>query len=560
MAVNNRILIIDDDQAIWESYQAVLNNKGDTESAVNTLESLLVAEEERHSAFSADYELTFARQGQEGFEKVKEADENGTPFAVAFIDVRMPPGWNGVDTSIAIREINRDIEIVIVTAFADVSRREMVEKIAQPDKLLYLRKPFDADELGQIALQLTTKWGLADEQRRQHKHIESLLNELQHTRNYLDSIINSIQSIVIGVSYENTIVHWNHVAGKTIGRSESEALGQNIQELIPELPSLEEITNKALQTHQVQHLNKLVISFNGGEERQYEVYVYPLISDDRKGAVIRIDDITERARLEEIMIQSDKMLTVGGLAAGMAHEINTPLGSILQSAQVIEQRLDHHNPKNIDVAKNCGLNLERLNCYLQEREVFKLLSSIRDSGGRTSKIVKSMLSFSHQSTSPRPIQINELIDEALELSKSDYELKKRYRFADIKVERNYAEDLPVITIDRTKMEQVFLNLIKNAAQAMVDCGDERTPIITVDTTFDLNNLYIEIGDNGVGIDSETVKRIFDPFFTTKEIGSGTGLGLSLAYFIINQQHHGLIEVNSELGIGSSFKITLPRRS
>ncbi|MBF0266548.1 MAG: hypothetical protein HQL46_14885, partial [Gammaproteobacteria bacterium] len=312
------------------------------------------------------------------------------------------------------------------------------------------------------------------------------------------------------------------------------------------------------------HLDKVILSLNG-EDRMCEINIYPLQCEDEtqnnetnnRGAVIRIDDITERNKLEEIMIQSDKMLTVGGLAAGMAHEINTPLGSIIQSTQVLNNRLDKNNNKNQRVAEDCELDIENLDQYLHRRGIFQLLAGIGDGGSRTSKIVKSMLSFSHQGSASTVHQINEIIDEALELAKSDYDLKKRYHFMNFTIIKNYADGIPSIKFDRTKLEQVILNLVKNAAHAMLDMPNGHKPCIEITTAVDTANLLIKIKDNGPGISDEIQKRIFDPFFTTKEVGSGTGLGLSLAYFIINRQHNGIIQVQSTPGNGAEFSMSLP---
>ncbi len=555
MADNKRILIIDDDQSIWKSYESVLNRGGNQPSAREELAALLRDDSAIETTVS--YPLSFAQQGKQGLQMVHQALQQEQPYALAFIDVRMPPGWDGVKTATQIRQADPDIEIVIVTAYADISRADMVEEIGHPDKLLYLRKPFDAEELSQIALQLTSKWQLAQTQRHQQEHIQSLLNKLSQTHDYLNNIINSMQSMLIGISEKMEVTHWNSAAESLTGISYERALGQKIHELLPLNPQLEELIHSAISSNTQQRLHKLALDLPQQSNRLYEVCVFPLEQEDSRTAVIRIDDITERSRVEEIMVQSDKMLTVGGLAAGMAHEINTPLGSIMQSAQVIAKRLDMDNPKNQQVARHYGLDMEKCHQYMQERGIYQLLESIRESGGRTSRIVKSMLSFSHQGRTTCTSQVNDLIDEALELAKSDYDLKKYYGFPDFEITRNYADDLPTIQIDKTKLEQVILNLIKNAAQSMSEMPAEHQPHISITTSSNEQNVCIQIKDNGPGIDEETQKRIFDPFFTTKEIGKGTGLGLSLVYFIVSRQHNGVIEVESEKGAGACFNIQLP---
>ena len=555
MPKNNRILIVDDDLSIWKSYETVLNKTSDQSENNSTLESLLL-EIDPQQIPSGSYQLSFSQQGKDGYETLKKAYQEGAPFAVAFIDMRMPPGWNGVETACAIREVDPDVEIVIITAYADISRSEMVETIGSPDKLLYLRKPFDSEELSQIALQLTEKRHLADQQKLQQARIQKLLEEISNTRDYMDKIINNLPFMLLGVNANGEVTLWNRAAETITGHRHVDTLLHPVSRFFPEISNLDEKIAAALDHGRQIRLDKVALN-PSGKEMLCDIMFYPFKSDDNPGVVIQIEDITERTKLQDIMVQSDKMLTVGGLAAGMAHEINTPLGSIIQSAQVIANRIDKENNKNREVAESCGADIETIHRYMEERGIYQLLEGIRDGGGRTSKIVKSMLSFSHKGDTAIQQRVNETIDEALELSRSDYDLKKHYRFNDIHITRNYADNLPPINIDRTKFEQVIMNLVRNAAQAMMDMGNDHHPALEIITTAEGGFVVIRLKDNGPGIDRETQKRIFDPFFTTKEIGIGTGLGLSLAYFIITNQHGGEISVESAPGEGAVFTIKLP---
>ncbi len=555
MSENNRILIIDDDLSIWKSYESVLNKRTAGEADNSPLESLLLQNNPQQKN-TGRYQLNFAQQGKEGYEILKQANQEGTPFAVAFIDMRMPPGWNGVETACAIREIDPDIEIVIITAYADVTRSEMVDAIGSPDKLLYLRKPFDTEELSQIALQLTEKRHLADQQKLQQIRIQKLLEEISNTRDYMDRIINNLPFMLVGVNASGEVTLWNQAAESITGHRHVDTLLHPVSRFFPGVPDLDREITSALDHGRHIRMEKIILKLSG-KDVLCDIMLYPFKSEDNPGVVIRIEDITERTKLQDIMVQSDKMLTVGGLAAGMAHEINTPLGSIIQSAQVIANRIDKENRKNREVAASCGTDIEAIHRYMEERGIYQLLEGIRDGGGRTSKIVKSMLSFSHKGDTAIQQRVNETIDEALELSRSDYDLKKLYRFNDIHITRDYADNLPPINIDRTKFEQVIMNLIRNAAQAMMDMGRDHHPTLKISTSAEKNHVVIRLEDNGPGIDRETQKRIFDPFFTTKEIGIGTGLGLSLAYFIITNQHGGEISVESAPGEGAVFTIKLP---
>ncbi|EFL50905.1 signal transduction histidine kinase, nitrogen specific, NtrB [Solidesulfovibrio fructosivorans JJ]] len=275
--------------------------------------------------------------------------------------------------------------------------------------------------------------------------------------------------------------------------------------------------------------------------------------------VVDILDVTERLRLQEMMVQSEKMASVGGLAAGMAHEINNPLSSILQAAQVCLMQLDPALPANQEGADACGCSVEAVRCYLEKRRVFKFLAGIQEAGKRAAGIVSSMLEFSRKSESRRaPVDINAVLDRSVELASTDYDLKKNYDFRHINIIRRYAEDLPEVTCTRTEIEQVVLNLLKNAAQAMAGYPPAAgAPTIVLGTSRTPTGVRIEVTDNGPGMVDPVRRRVFEPFFTTKEPGLGTGLGLAVSYFIITANHGGTISVESEPGGGATFIVELP---
>ncbi len=281
----------------------------------------------------------------------------------------------------------------------------------------------------------------------------------------------------------------------------------------------------------------------------------------KSGTIIQvlIRDITERKQTQELLVQTEKMMAVGGLAAGMAHEINNPLGVILQAAQNIVRRLGTDLQKNHTLAESLGIDLERMQEYLGSRKVYSYLNSIRTAGERAAKIVRTMLEFgrSNNSTEKEFCLIHMIIEEALTLAASDYDLKKTYDFKKISITRDY-DISDEVYCARTEIEQVFFNIIKNAAQAMAankDAGKIQSLQVRTKNTGD--KVIITISDNGPGISAATQKSIFEPFFTTKPVGEGTGLGLSVSYFIITSHHNGRITVDSRPGVGTTFTITLP---
>jgi len=253
------------------------------------------------------------------------------------------------------------------------------------------------------------------------------------------------------------------------------------------------------------------------------------------------------------------MLSVGGLAAGMAHEINNPLGAILHNVQNIRRRLSADLPKNQEHAEQVGVELETVNRYLQSREVPQLLDGIQQAGARAAKIVTHMLSFSRRSNRQMaPCDLPALIDQAVEIAGNDFDLAIGFDFKGQAITRQFDPLLGPVPGTANELEQVLLNLLKNAAQAIHLREDDSEPgRIILRTRLNPPWAEIQVEDNGIGMSENVRKRTFEPFFTTKEIGQGTGLGLSVSYFIITNNHKGQMEVHSTLGQGTCFTLRLP---
>ena len=280
--------------------------------------------------------------------------------------------------------------------------------------------------------------------------------------------------------------------------------------------------------------------------------------EEKVATLCFINDITERKQSEELIIQAEKMMSVGGLAAGMAHEINNPLGGMLQGVQNIQRRLSPGLEKNVQSAKSHNINLNNLQDYLKERKILDFLTGISESGQRAAKIIKDMLLFSRKSESKMaPVDLLELMENVLDLAGKDYDLKKKHDFRNIKIKKEFEPNLPIVSCTKMEIEQVFLNLLNNAAWAMSNEKGGTPPQIILRARMNNQMVGIEIEDNGPGMDEEVRKRIFEPFFTTKPPGEGTGLGLSVSYMIITNNHSGTMEVESEMGKGTKFIIKLP---
>ncbi len=407
--------------------------------------------------------------------------------------------------------------------------------------------------------------GLAEETRQSNRRLElevqvrsKIEKKLTGFQNYLNSIIDSMPSALIALDEQLYVTQWNQEASALSGTPLSEALNQPVFLAFPPLkPFLAQISF-TIEQHKVKKIER-VTWIKDEEPRHYALTFYPLVGGAGRGAVIRIDDITERLSLEDMMVQSEKMLSVGSLAAGMAHEINNPLGAILHNVQNIRRRLSPELPKNQEQAEQLGISLEAVDGYLKARGVPPLLDGIQQAGTRAAKIVSHMLSFSRRSNRQQALcQLPALIDQALEIASNDYDLAERFDFKSLMIVRDFDESLGQVPGIANELEQVLLNLLKNAAQAIHQREEGAPPgQISLRTRLSPPWAEIQVEDNGAGMPEAVRKRIFEPFYTTKEVGQGTGLGLSVSYFIITNNHKGQMEVHSKKGQGTCFVLRLP---
>lgn len=389
--------------------------------------------------------------------------------------------------------------------------------------------------------------------------IKSSHAEVQRLKGFLANILDSMPSILVGVDPEGCVTHWNMRAVAESGLDRNHAEGRLLGDVLPQLADEMEKVNQAISCRQPVRSEKVAENADG-TLCYNEVSVYPLISNGVEGAVIRVDDITERVRIEEMIIQSEKMLSLGGLTAGMAHEVNNPLTAILGNARLLEKRLLEDTPKNRKTAEKAGISLEGLHAYLEERATPGMLQAIVASAERAGKVVSNMLGFSRKSEGHvSEVDMAHVLDRAVELIVSGHDERFGLHFKEIEIIREYAADRPLARCDVGLMEQVFFNILQNGAQAMAETWKEtgRKPRFHIRCREWGSGLRVEIEDNGPGMDEATSRRVFEPFFTTKEEGVGTGLGMSVAYFIVTEGHGGAMRVESRPDQGARFIINLP---
>jgi|GEM_PF-1216565 len=387
---------------------------------------------------------------------------------------------------------------------------------------------------------------------------DELADREERMRLYIERL--PIACIVFDKDY--TVQNWNPAAEKTFGYSQEEAVGRKAAELIVP-PSARLQVEQVWQRLRAGHWEAMSTNENTTKDGRTILCNWtntPLrdARGDVSGVISVAQDITEWKLAQEMMVQNEKMLMVAGLAAGLAHEINNPVGIIVQAIQIMERRLSPGLEANARVAEEMGVDLELVHDYLEKREIFDFIASMREAGKRTTKIIANMLQFTRKSDSWNQLSnLPDVVEQAIEMSESDYDLRKRYDIRNVKIIRNYENGLPQVLINITEIEQVLINLIKNAAQAMCEDGATNDPTIRISVSRDGEALVMKLADNGPGMTNDVKKRIFEPFYTTKDVGVGTGLGLAVSYMLITNNHRGSIEVESNPGRGTCFTVKLP---
>lgn len=382
------------------------------------------------------------------------------------------------------------------------------------------------------------------------------MRSLKQTQKYLQTLTNAIPSMLIGIDNGGLVTHMNQLAVQASPLKEEETYGMPILDVLPMLSDHADYIQKTLSEMSSQPTVRFSY-FDQSELRYAELGIYPFSIDEVDMAVVRVDDVTERVRVEQIMVQTEKMMSVGGLAAGMAHEINNPLGGILQAIQNVHRRLTPGLKANEDKAKELGIEFEQLQAYLEQRGILGFIDAVGEAGKRASVIVNNMLQFSRKEIKHELIDIKELLETTVALASVDYDMKKNYDFRKINLTQDFQADLPRVKGSRGGIQQVILNLLRNSAQALNQSKTE-SPQINLKAYVKDGHVKIEVKDNGPGMDEKTAQRIFEPFYTTHPPGEGTGLGLSVSYFIIHEEHGGNINVESTPGNGAKFIITLNR--
>ncbi len=371
----------------------------------------------------------------------------------------------------------------------------------------------------------------------------------------LHEFINDLPVMLIWVDSKMNITELNLMARHLLVQNQDLALGKSLFNLFPALLTHQDTILQAQNERKKLSLSQQMLDYNTRTHPCY-VTLYPLLEE--AGLLVKIEDLSHQTLLDDMVIQSEKMITIGGLAAGMAHEIKNPLGIILQNIQNILCRLDKTSEKNQMLAQELNISLESIHLYLEQRQIIKFMDNIRLAIDRALQIIATMLNFGTQN----PINMKEeniisLIDNALSFAEQDFDLLQSSDTAKIKIIRDFKEPVISAICSSTQITQVLFNLIKNGMQALQGLPHPELKILAYEEN---NTVIIKISDNGLGIPAHLLPNLFKPFFTTKSKEQGTGLGLAVSHYIVSENHHGsLSAMNPQTG-GACFTVTLPKNS
>lgn len=396
----------------------------------------------------------------------------------------------------------------------------------------------EIDVLGNAFARMTDELNLSLlDLEEKNRELASSEHEIEKNRMFLDSIIDSMPSVIIGVDPQLAVNQWNSKAERATGLSRKEVQGRILYDVYEGLEPHGEAISQSLQDRQV-----ITLPLSKEEEERgakySEITVYPLVTTGSGGAVIRIDEVTDRVEMEQRLMQSQKMDAVSQLAGGIAHDFNNMLGGIVGAAELL-----------------------RMKAAPDEQKLVKIIS---DASARASELIQKLLAFSRKGdVSLAAVDMHSIITNTIEILEHTLD-KKVTITSDLKAE------MSMVMGERSQLQNSLLNIGINGGHAMPDGGELffRTQNVNLDemycngSPFELTPgqyLQISIRDTGQSISQGNLKRIFEPFFTTREQDKGTGLGLAAVYGAV-QQHHGAVRVNSELGEGAEFVLELPLSS
>ncbi|WP_158222759.1 ATP-binding protein [Rhodopirellula sp. MGV] len=569
-----RILVIDDNEAIHGDFDKILRSDARNESLDELDAELFGRKGNVQKLF--DFDLVHATQGQEGLQLLETALKDEEPFSVAFVDMRMPPGWDGVETIQRLWQADEKLQVVICTAYSDHSWQRIVERLGHNDRLLVLKKPFDEIEVVQLATSLCEKRRLLEISLTRMENLEKAFTaqaaELQEAQENAETLIQSITSILISLDSTGLVSRWNPIAEHVFKIREAQALGKFFSEL--PIRWVDPLSTAHLILERSSHgpcRSELHFIDNENNRKTLETSVFPVIdAANSHSRLILANDVTLQKKLQSQLDQAQRLESVGQLAAGVAHEINTPMQYIGDNIRYVEKTLSRFNslleclPDLIDESISDDEIIARRKTLAKDITAKKLgywltqlpeaLSDSIQGVDAVAKIVSAMKELSHPGTAEKSyIDLNHILQSTITVARNEWK-----HIAD--VQTNFSTDMPDLLAFPSELNQAFLNIIVNAIHAIQDriaCTGIERGKIEISTSHDANNAVVVIADNGGGIPSEIRDRVFEPFFTTKDVGKGTGQGLALARAVVVNKHAGELTFDVREGEGTTFYIRLP---
>jgi len=448
---------------------------------------------------------------------------------VVLLDVRLP-GMSGIEILDRIKAINQDAEVIIITGHGDM---DMAVECLRKQASNFLTKPV-GEELLSLSLKGSLERVALKKKLRQYtRNLEILVREanveLERAYQFRENIIENSPDAIVCVRKGGEIIIFNSAAEKLLSYRKEEVIGKmNIVKVYP--PGGAKNVMKQLRSDEfggkgLLQKTEVAVMDKAGNEIPTYLSAAILYEDGREaGSVGIFTDLREHRKLEKQLLRSEKLSSLGQLSAGIAHEINQPLTGVLTFAHLLLRK------------------------FKDDEKTRKDLETIVRETTRIRGIVQGILDFAREThMQKKPRKIDEVLDQTLEI------VVHQQRFFGITLEKNYDPSLPEVVVDSNLMEQVFMNIILNAVDALHGSGT-----LTVKTRRHNGWAEVEFSDSGTGMPEEILDKIFDPFFTTKDSteGMGMGLGLAVSYGIV-KNHNGDISVSSKEGQGTTFSIRLP---
>ena len=544
--LNHRLLIVDDNAAIHDDFRKILVRSSVRDAALGKLESVLF-EVPHAPSTAADFEIDSVLQGTDALEKMQAAVAAGRPYAVAFVDVRMPPGWDGIETIEHLWCADPALQIVICTAYSDYSWQAVTDRLGINDNLVILKKPFDSIEVLQLAHALTKKWTVTQQasirMETLHRMVDERTRDLRNANEELrrseERFAKAFQAnpipLAIQTVGENRFVDVNHAFEAMSRFSRAEVIGQNPARLRLCRDAKQCVLQRLNEKAEVRNV-ETQITTKAGELRQTLISTERITIAEEPHILVMIQDVTEQLRLESQLRQAQKMEAIGRLAAGVAHDF-TNLLTIIQG---------HASLQLAAVESRANVNVS--------------LEQIERAAERAAELTRQLLAFSsRQSIRLRPLQVADIINELKPAI-------QRLLGDQVQLQCSLRPGLPLILADPASLSQIITNLAINARDAMPNGGT--LTIAAAPSRLDPADcageqdrragdfMCLRVSDTGRGMEEATRTRVFEPFFTTKQPTNGAGMGLATVYGLM-KQHNGWIEVTSAPGKGAAFHLYLP---